>query len=80
MNPSERPRMYHDVIARYRKKDTMQFAILGFIPFIVGAIGMAISSISYLGWSIDLGFIVLTEGVLMIPVIFILSMLFFAGG
>ncbi len=80
MGDDDRRRMHHGVIAHYRKKDMMQFAILGFTPFIIGAIGMATSSISYLGWSIDLGFIQLTEVVLMIPVIFTLSMLFFAGG
>ncbi|MHA1930171.1 MAG: hypothetical protein ACTSV2_16490 [Candidatus Thorarchaeota archaeon] len=76
----ENQRMYHGVIARYRKKDTGQFAILGFVPFIIGALGMATSSISYFGWTLDLGIIQLTEGQVMIPVLLIISMLFFAGG
>ena len=79
-------RVYDGVLARYHFHDARWFMILGFAPMIVGAVGMVNSSVSYFGLSFDIGSFfglapfVLTESMLMIPVIFIISMLFFAGG
>jgi hypothetical protein len=59
---------------------------MGFAPMVVGAIGMFGSSVSYFAWTFDIGSVlglgpfVLGEGVLMFPIYFALSMLFFAGG
>jgi hypothetical protein len=82
----ERQRIYYGVLARYHSHDARWFALFGFAPMIVGAIGMIGSSVTYFGLSFDIGSFfglgpfVLTESMLMIPVIFIISMLFFAGG
>ncbi len=76
----------HGVVAHYGSGDARWFAFIGFVPMIVGCLGMYSSSISYLGWSLDIGRIlgleslVLAESVLMIPIYVLLSMLFFAGG
>lgn len=76
----------HGVVAHYESGDAKWFAFISFVPMIVGCLGMFSSSISYLGWSLDIGLIlglerlVLAESVLLIPVYFLLSMLFFAGG
>jgi hypothetical protein len=75
-----------DVVTRYHFHDARWFAIIGFAPLIVGAVGMIGSTVSYFGLSFDIGTFVglspfiLTESMLMIPIIFIVSMLFFAGG
>ncbi len=77
---------FHGVVARYHFHDARWFATLGFAPFIIAFAGMATSSISYFGWSFDLGTflglgpLILSEGVLMFPVYLIISMIFFAGG
>lgn len=77
---------YHGIVARYHWHDTRWFATIGFAPFIVAFAGMVTSSISYFGWSFDIGSLlglgsfVLIEGMLMLPIYFIISMLFFAGG
>lgn len=82
----EKQKVYHGVVARYHWHDARWFATIGFVPFVIAFIGMVTSSITYFGWSFDigsflgLGSFVLTEGMLMFPVHFILSMLFFAGG
>lgn len=82
----EKHRTYHGVVARYHWHDARWFATIGWAPFIIAFAGMVTSSVSYFGWSFDIGSFfglssfVLTEGMLMLPVYFILSMLFFAGG
>ncbi len=82
----QKDKMYFDIVARYHFHDARWFMIIGFAPMIVGAVGMIGSSVSYFGLSFDigsffgLGSFVLTESMIMIPVIFIISMLFFAGG
>lgn len=82
----KKERMYFDVVARYHFHDARWFMVIGFAPIIVGAIGMIESPISYFGLSFDigpffgLGPFVLTESMIMIPVFFIISMLFFVGG
>jgi len=79
-------KMHVGVVMRYHFHDMRWFAILGFAPLIVGTIGMVGSSVSYFGLSFDIGTFLglssftLTESMLMIPIIFVLSMLFFAGG
>ncbi len=79
-------RTYCGVVARYHFHDVRWFGIFGFAPMIVGIVGMIGSSVSYFGLSFDIGTFlglspfILTESILMIPVIFIISMLFFAGG
>jgi hypothetical protein len=82
----EKSRIYCGVVSRYTSSDARWFATLGFAPMVVGLIGMFGSSISYFGWSFDIGAFfgfgsfVLGEGVLMFLVYSALSMLFFAGG
>ena len=79
-------RKCHDVVAQYHWHDARWFATIGFAPFIIAFAGMVTTSVSYLGWSLDIGSVlgmepfVLTEGMLMFPVYLIISMLFFAGG
>ncbi|MHA1770375.1 MAG: hypothetical protein ACTSYL_00270 [Candidatus Thorarchaeota archaeon] len=81
-----RQRVFYGIVADYTWHDMRWFAFFGFAPMFVGAIGMLFSGVSYLNWSFDigallgLGSLVLTEGILMIPVYFLISMLFFAGG
>jgi hypothetical protein len=78
--------VHHGVTARYSSRDARWFAGAGFAPMIVGAIGMIGSGVSYFGWAFDIGSFfgagtfILTESVLMIPLYFFISMLFFAGG
>ena len=82
----EKQKTYHGVVARYHFHDARWFAVIGWAPFIIAFAGMATSSISYLGLSFDIGLFlglssfVLTEGMLMFLLYFIISMLFFAGG
>lgn len=82
----EKKKSYFGIVARYHWHDTRWFATIGFAPFIIAFAGMVTSSISYFGWSFNigsflgLGSFVLTESMLMFPVYFIISMLFFAGG
>ncbi len=78
--------VYCGVVARYGWNDARWFAIMGWIPFLIGFIGMVQSDISYFGFSFDIGSIlglgsfILSEAILMIPVYFIIAMIFFAGG
>jgi hypothetical protein len=82
----EKQKTYHGVVARYHFHDARWFAVIGWAPFIIAFAGMATSNISYLGLTFDigsflgLGSFVLTEGMLMIPLYFFVSMLFFVGG
>ncbi|MFX1607293.1 MAG: hypothetical protein ACFFDD_15510 [Promethearchaeota archaeon] len=77
---------YHGIVARYHFHDARWFATIGFAPYLVAFAGMVTSSISYFGWSLDIGSFlgldpfILTEGTLMFPVYFITTMLFFGGG
>lgn len=79
-------KMFQRIVARYDFHDARWFAVFGFTPIIVGALGMVGSTVSYFGLSFDIGTFlglgpfVLTESMIMIPVIFIASMLFFVGG
>jgi hypothetical protein len=68
------------VVTRYDFHDARWFAAIGFAPFVIAFAGMVTSSVSYFGWSYDIGSFVLTEAMLMFPVYFIISMVFFAGG
>jgi len=74
------------VTVRYTVHDMRWFAVLGFAPFIVGASGMVVSSVSYFGITYDIGAalgfgsFVLTESMIMVAVFFLFGMLFFAGG
>jgi hypothetical protein len=82
----EDKKVFHGVVARYHFHDARWFATIGFAPYIIAFVGMITSSVSYLGWSFDigtffgLGTFTLTEPVLMFILYFIISMLFFAGG
>ncbi len=81
----EKQKVYHGVVARYHFHDARWFAVIGFAPYVIAFAGMITSSVNYFGWSFDigsflgLGSFVLTEGMLMFPVYFLISMLFFAG-
>ncbi|MHA2027201.1 MAG: hypothetical protein ACW98U_14965 [Candidatus Thorarchaeota archaeon] len=83
---SDKQKLYYGITARYHWHDARWFATIGFAPFIIAFAGMVTTSISYIGWSFDIGLFfgvgsfVLTEGLLMFLVYFIVSMLFFAGG
>jgi len=80
------PTHYDGVTVRYTVHDMRWFAVLGFVPFIVGASGMVVSSVSYFGITYDIGValgfgsFVLTESMIMVPVFFLFGMLVFAGG
>ena len=80
------PTHCNGVTARYTVHDMRWFAAFGFIPFVVGALGMVFSTVNYFGISYDfgealgLGSFVLTESMIMIAVFFLFGMLFFAGG
>ena len=83
MVTEEKQMVYCGIHARYSSKDVRWFGIMSFSVMIMAYIGMAGSSISYLGLSFDigaflgLGSFVLTESMIMIPVIFLVSMVFF---
>jgi hypothetical protein len=82
----KKQKVFHGIVARYHFHDARWFAVIGFAPFIIAIAGMVTSSVSYLGWSFDIGAFlgfgsfVLTEPMMMLPLYFIISMLFFAGG
>ena len=82
----DRQKVHHGIVARYHFHDARWFATIGFAPFVIAFAGMITTSISYLGWSFDLGSVlglgpfILNEGILMFAVYFIISMLFFGGG
>jgi hypothetical protein len=82
----ERQAVYCGIHARYSGNDARWFGTISFATMIVGYIGMAGSSISYLGLSFDIGSFlgfgpfVLSESMIMVPILFLVSMLFFAGG
>jgi hypothetical protein len=79
-------RIYCGIHARYGSKDARWFGTVSFVVMIVAYIGLWGSSISYLGLSFDIGAFlslesfILTESMLMIPMHFIVAMIFFAGG
>jgi hypothetical protein len=81
-----RKKVIQGVVARYHWYDARWFATIGFAPYIIAFVGMITSSISYLGWSFDigaffgLGSFILTEPILMFILYFVITMLFFAGG
>ncbi|MDF1539213.1 MAG: hypothetical protein P1Q69_09965 [Candidatus Thorarchaeota archaeon] len=85
-NGSHKQPIYCGIHARYDGKQARWFAIMSFTAMIVGYVGLWGSSISYLGLSFDIGIFfgldsfILTESMLMIPIHFIIAMLFFAGG
>ncbi len=78
--------VYCGIHARYTSRQAQWFMMMSFTAMIVGYVGFWGSSISYFGLSLDIGLIlgldsfVLTESMLMIPIHFIVSMIFFAGG
>ena len=82
----DRQKIFHGVVARYHWHDARWFAAIGFAPYFVAFAGMVTSSISYFGWSFDIGSLLglgtfeLNEGTLMFVVYFIITMVFFAGG
>lgn len=82
----EKPKLYDGVVARYYWYDARWFATVGWAPFVIAFAGMITSSISYFGWSFDIGShlglnpFTITEGMLMLILYFIISMAFFAGG
>jgi hypothetical protein len=77
---------YYGIKARYTWFDARHFAIMGWASFIIGALGMVSSEVSYFGLSFDIGSFlgldsfVLTEAMTMIPVFIIIGMIFFEGG
>ena len=83
---NSRQKVYCGIVARYSGRDARWFAVMGWIPFLTAILGMMQSNISYFGFTFDigaafgLGSFVLSESILMIPVYFIISMIFFAGG
>ena len=84
--PEHKQKMYCGIAARYSWSEARWFAVMGFIPFIIGILGMLQSDISYFGLTFDIGTLfgleplVLSESVIMIPIYFIVAMIFFAGG
>jgi hypothetical protein len=81
----EKQKVYHGIFARYHFHDARWFAVIGFAPYVVAFAGMITSSVSYFGWSFDIGSFlglgpfVLTEAMLMFPVYLIITMLFRRG-
>jgi hypothetical protein len=85
MNEVER-KTCHGIVSQYHWYDARWFAIIGFAPYIIAFAGMTTTSVSYFGWSFDIGSFlglgpfILSEGMLMFVVYFTITMLFFAGG
>ncbi|UCE10859.1 MAG: hypothetical protein JSW61_02730 [Candidatus Thorarchaeota archaeon] len=83
---TETQTVYCGIHARYHGRDARWFATISFATMLMAYIAMAGSSISYLGLTFDIGTLiglgpfVLTESMIMIPIHFLVSMLFFAGG
>jgi len=85
MSELERKTCY-GIVSQYHWHDARWFAVIGFTPYITAFVGMITTSITYFGWSFDIGSFlglgpfILNEGILMFVVYFIITMLFFAGG
>ncbi len=85
MNSETRKAMYCGVHARYSSTDARWFATISFATMAVAYIGMISSKVSYLGIEFDIGSYVglgsftLTESMLMVPLHFIVAMIFFGG-
>ena len=85
LDADKKQKVYCGIHARYDSNDARWFATISFSVMIFAYIGMASSSISYLGWSLDIGSIiglgsfVLTESMIMIPLHLIIAMIFFGG-
>ncbi len=85
LDTDEKQKVYCGIHARYDSSDARWFATISFSVMIFAYIGLSSSSISYLGWSIDIGTIlglssfVLSEPMIMIPLHFIIAMIFFGG-
>jgi hypothetical protein len=83
LNEVKKQAVYCGIHARYSSRDARWFGTISFSIMIIGYIGMAGSSISYFGLSFDiggffgLGSFVLSESMIMIPILFLVSMLFF---
>ncbi len=83
---AEKQKVHHGVVAWYHFHDARWFATIGFAPYLIAFAGMITTSISYFGWSFDIGTLlglgpfILNEGFLMFVVYFIITMAFFAGG
>ncbi|MFW9919041.1 MAG: hypothetical protein ACFFED_05535 [Candidatus Thorarchaeota archaeon] len=77
--------VYCGIHARYSSNDARWFATISFAVMILAYVGLAGSSIIYFGWSVDIGAVlglgsfILSESVIMIPVHFIIAMIFFGG-
>ncbi len=85
-NDDKRQKVYCGIVARYSGSEARWFAVMGWIPMLIAILGMLQSDIIYFGFTYDLGnalglgSLVLSESTLMIPVYFVISMIFFAGG
>ncbi len=85
IDDEEKQSVYCGIHARYSSKDARWFAIISFATMIVAYIGIASSSISYVGLSFDIGVFlgldsfVLTEAMIIIPIHLIIAMIFFGG-
>ncbi len=83
--PDQQQSVYCGIHARYSSSDAKWFAIISFSVMILAYIGLAGSSISYFGFSFDLGgFLglsqfILSESMIMIPLHFLIAMIFFGG-
>jgi hypothetical protein len=79
----EKQKVYCGIHARYSGEDAKWFGTISFSVMIIAYIGMVTSSISYFGWSFDIGSLlgldpfVLSESMIMVPLHFIIAMVFF---
>ena len=85
MTAVERKTCY-GIVTQYNWHDARWFAVIGFAPYLIAFAGMVTTNVSYFGWSFDIGSFlglspfIISEGMLMFAVYFIITMLFFAGG
>lgn len=85
MNSETRKATYCGVHARYSSTDARWFATISFATMAVAYIGMISSKISYFGIKFDIGSFLglepftLTESMIMVPLHFIIAMIFFGG-
>ena len=83
LDSNDKQKVYCGIHARYDSNDARWFATISFAVMILAYIGLSTSSISYTGWSFDIGALlglgsfVLTESMIMIPLHFIIAMIFF---
>jgi hypothetical protein len=83
---TDKQNIHCGIHARYSSKEARWFATVSFAVMIVAYIAMWGSSISYFGFSFDIGSFLgldsflLTESMLMIPLHFLVAMIFFGGG